>query len=78
MTEQHDRGTSLDKRIAEGVRVEMARQQRSQTALAAELGLVQSSVSRKMSGDRPFTAAELIVVASFLNVEIAELLTVAA
>ena len=45
----------------------------SQGRLAAALGLTQAAVSRKLSGERPWFAAELVDVAAVLHVSVGEL-----
>lgn len=47
----------------------MARRKASQSALAERLGVHQMSVSRRLNGRTPFTAAEILVVAEFLDVD---------
>lgn len=45
----------------------------TQGRLALALGLTQAAVSRKLSGERPWFAAELVDVAAVLNVSVGEL-----
>lgn len=53
--------------IATEVRAEMARQHKTQRELGTAIGLDQGSVSRCLSGERPFRAHELVLVARFLG-----------
>lgn len=64
------------KAVASEVRVEMARQQISQSALAERLGWTQQRVSRRISGATPFDVAELEAVAGALGVPVLRLLPV--
>jgi transcriptional regulator with XRE-family HTH domain len=62
-------GSLADRATAE-IRAELARQQRSQTALAAVLDQTQQSVSRKLRGVRPFSFDEIEVIAAWLEVPV--------
>ena len=57
-------------RIAAEIRAEVARQRATQVQLAQLLDLSQAAVSRRLSGDTPFTLNELAAIAQFLNVPI--------
>jgi transcriptional regulator with XRE-family HTH domain len=65
-------------RVADEVRAALARRRISQSALGVELGLSQSAVARRLTGEVPFDVAELSQIASFLEVPIASLVEVAA
>ena len=56
-------------RVAAAVRAEMARRKATQAQLAEILGVHQMSVSRRLNGRTPFTAAEILQVAEFLGVD---------
>ena len=60
--------------VGENVRAEMARKKTSQAALAAHLGLSQTSVSARLGGRVPFDINELHAIAALLNVPLAALL----
>lgn len=60
--------------IAREVRVEMVRQELSQQALAERLGWDQRRVSRRLTGEVPFGAVELVEVATALGVPVTQLL----
>ena len=45
----------------------------SQTNMAARMGITQAAISRKLSGERPWFADELAVVAGILGVGVGEL-----
>lgn len=61
-------------RVARKIRGVMAERGKTQAHLAAVLGMSQQSVSRRLTGGQPFSVAELIEVAAFLEVEPASLL----
>jgi transcriptional regulator with XRE-family HTH domain len=60
--------------IAAEVRAEMARQQKLQSALGELLGLPQQSISRRLRGEIPFRAEELVRVADWLGVPVSQFL----
>lgn len=64
--------------IASEVRAELARQKKTQYDLAKVLGLPQPAVSLRLTGRRPFKAEELVAVAGFLGVPVAQFMPVAA
>lgn len=52
----------------------MWRRRIKQTEFATNvLGITQSALSRKLRGDRPFTAAELTKIANALDIDLNEL-----
>jgi DNA-binding XRE family transcriptional regulator len=55
------------KRVAGEVRAEMARQGVTQAQLAAAINLSQSTLSRRLNGDRSFTLTDLLAIATFLG-----------
>ncbi|WP_367147245.1 helix-turn-helix domain-containing protein [Microbacterium proteolyticum] len=61
---------SLDAEIGERVHRLIWRQRISQTAFAANLGISQSTMSKKMRGERPWYAPELQTAASVLGVTV--------
>jgi transcriptional regulator with XRE-family HTH domain len=65
-------------RIAAEVRAEMARQNRTQRALALAIGIDQASAGVRLQGKRPFKAEELVAVAAWLGVPIGQFTAVAA
>lgn len=54
----------------------MARRGVKQIDLAAELGLSQTGVSKRLLGKTPFTINEIAIVAAFLNVPLTQLLPI--
>ncbi|PZG11301.1 hypothetical protein C1I95_27405 [Micromonospora craterilacus] len=50
------------------MRAELARQQKSQRDVAAQVGLSQASVQLRLVGERPFRAEELAIIADWLGV----------
>jgi transcriptional regulator with XRE-family HTH domain len=65
---------AADVEIGARVHTVMWRAKVSQVSLAKRLGMTQTAISRKVRGDRPWFASELLEVASALNVPIADLL----
>ncbi len=60
--------------IGERVHQLMWRQRRNQTDVANELGIAQSTLSRKLRGDRPWEINELYALAEILEVGIMDLI----
>lgn len=60
--------------IAAEVRAEMARQNKTQRQLGEAIGLPQASVCKRLSGESPFRAHELVRVAAFLGQPITQLI----
>jgi transcriptional regulator with XRE-family HTH domain len=58
------------------IRAEMARQRRSANALAADLGVSDMYLSRRLSGRVPFDLADLERVATALRVPVDQLLLI--
>jgi transcriptional regulator with XRE-family HTH domain len=67
---------TADQLIGERIHHLMWRQRISQTRLAAMLGMTQSALSKKVHGERPWFASELIAVAKVLNTQVSALLPV--
>lgn len=67
------RNESPNRRIAGNARAELSRAGISQATVAGELGLSQSALSRRLSGNTPFTAAELCGLADLIDVPVAAL-----
>ncbi|WP_420107788.1 helix-turn-helix transcriptional regulator [Kocuria marina] len=64
----------LNEKIAEEVRAWMARRRRSQSDLARHLGVARSAISVRMNGARDFSLAELVEIASWLEITLADLI----
>lgn len=64
---------TTDQAIGERVHREMWRQRTTQTRLAEKLGITQTAVSRKIRGERPWFATEVVAVADALGVSVAAL-----
>lgn len=64
--------------IATEVRAELARQSKTQRDVGEILGLPQSAVQLRLSGQRPFRAEELVVLANSLSVPVERFLQVPA
>jgi transcriptional regulator with XRE-family HTH domain len=67
---------TADQLIGERIHHLMWRKRMTQGQLAARLGLTQTGVSKKVHGERPWFAAELIAVAEALNTQVSALLPV--
>ena len=65
--------TPLRGYLAGEIRAEVARQQQSKSAIAAALGVVPATLSRKLAGDQPLHTEELDCIADILGVEPSEL-----
>jgi transcriptional regulator with XRE-family HTH domain len=66
--------STTDALIGERIHQIMWRQRMTQGQLAARLGLTQTGVSRKIRGERPWFARELLEVAKALNTQVSALL----
>jgi transcriptional regulator with XRE-family HTH domain len=62
-------------RVAATVRAELARHRKTQAGLARALGLARTSMHRRITGEQPFDVAELHVVADYIGIPVADLLT---
>ncbi len=65
---------SATQRVAATIRAELARRRISQSALARELGMAQTAVSRRLTGQVPFDVNELHAIANHLGLPPAALL----
>ncbi len=61
-------------RVAQEVRANMARRGRTQSDIATALGISQTAISRRLSGSVPWDVNELELVATALDVPLADLL----
>lgn len=68
---------SLADRVAEEIRVEMARQRLNQVELAARMHVAQPWISRRLGGKTPITLGDLEQIAEGLGVPVADLLSAA-
>ena len=68
--------TSVD--VASEVRAAMARKRVKQNQLAEALGLHQSAISRRLSGEIEFSITDLVAIAKLLDVPLADLLPIPA
>lgn len=60
--------------VAADVRAAAARQQVKHVDIAAALGMSKVSISRRMRGEVEFTIPELVTIADFIGVPLADLL----
>ena len=65
---------TVTERVAENVRVEVARLKLSQKAIADALGISQSSANRRYLGITPFDVEELYTMAAVLGCHVSALL----
>ena len=63
-------GEAFSRRVAAEVRAELARQRVSQEALCARIGMSQSTLSRRITGEHPFDTSELAEIAEVLGVPV--------
>lgn len=66
--------TNLDNELGVNVNSHMFRRRMTQTQLGRLLGMTQTSLSKKMHGERKWTLQEVYDVAAALGVDVAELL----
>lgn len=62
-----------DTSVAANIRAELARRRVSARTAAAELGLTQSALSRRLRGHVDFSASEVQTIATFLGVAVSSL-----
>ena len=60
--------------IGDEIRAWLGRKRRNQSDLARHLGLARSGVSHRMRGSREFSIGELIEIAAWLGISLADLL----
>jgi transcriptional regulator with XRE-family HTH domain len=65
---------TTDQLIGERIHHLMWRQRMTQARLAKVLGITQTGISKKIHGDRPWFASELLDVAAALNTQVTALL----
>lgn len=63
----------IARQVGANVRAELARHQKTQADLAQRLGISAQTAGWRVSGDKPFTAVEVAIVARWLNVDISAL-----
>ncbi|MEB3022903.1 helix-turn-helix domain-containing protein [[Mycobacterium] crassicus] len=59
--------------VAGNIRAELARQRKTRESLRESLRISRGSMHRRLAGHTSFTTDELVLVAKFLDVPIAEL-----
>jgi len=69
---------STAQRVTAEVRAEMARQRKSQTAIAKALNMSQVAVSRRLRGEVDFTVTDLARLADVLGVPLAQFIPIEA
>lgn len=62
--------TSLNSRIAEEIRAEMARQKLTAVKLAQSAGISRQAISARLNGQRPLTAETMELAANLLKVPV--------
>lgn len=70
----HGNGDHRTELIASEIRAWLGRRNKSQSDLARHLGIARSAVSVRMSGSRDFTVVELMEIAEWLDITLADLL----
>lgn len=66
--------TSTGEQVAAEVRAALARHRKSRSELAEVLGLSLTTVGRRLSGESPFTVAEVGRIAAWLGINPASLM----
>lgn len=66
--------TSPSAIVASNVRAEMGRTRTAQAVIAKKMGRTQQFVSRRLTGQTPFTLEEIAEIAAILDVPVATLL----
>lgn len=61
-------------RLAEEIRAELSRQQKSRTDLAAAMGVSQNTLTSRLTGRYPFLVDEVAACAAFLGMSTSELI----
>jgi transcriptional regulator with XRE-family HTH domain len=56
--------------VADNVRAEMARRNKSQADIAQQLGITRQGISRRLLGRTPFDVDEIAAIARYLNVPV--------
>lgn len=64
---------SLNAQVATAIRVQLAQRNFTQAELAKMAGFTESTFSRRMTGEIPFTTEEIDKLAYILNMSVAEL-----
>lgn len=64
---------SLNSHVAQVIRTELSRQNRSQNELAIQCGFTKSALSRRMTGEIPFDTEDLAAIAGELGISLADL-----
>jgi len=59
--------------VAGTVRAELARQRKPQQELQMKLGISRASMYRRMTGEAYFDSRELVIIADFLGLTVADL-----
>lgn len=67
-------GEEFTRRVAAEVRAELARQKVSQEVLCGRIGMSQSTLSRRITGEYPFDTTELATIADALGVPVSRFL----
>lgn len=65
-------GEAFTERVAAEVRAELARQRVSQETFSQRIGMSQSTLSRRLTGEIPFDTTELARVAEALGVPVSQ------
>ncbi|WP_184242237.1 helix-turn-helix domain-containing protein [Micrococcus cohnii] len=70
----HSNGDPRSAMVASEIRAWLGRRQKSQSDLARHLGIARSAVSVRMNATRDFTLVELMEIADWLDISLADLL----
>lgn len=64
---------NTDQQVGQRVGALMHEQGITQGAMASRMGITQAAISRKLSGERPWFADELVLAAGILGVQVGQL-----
>lgn len=73
-TPQDQRGDAIAHRVSDEVRAWLGRRRRTQSDLARHMGIAKSAVSVRLNGSREFSISELVEIAAWLDISLADLL----
>ena len=73
MSQNNEDHTGRRARIAGEIRAELARQNKTASALSKATGISPATLSRRLRGDKPFFLEELEDIARFLDLPLSEI-----
>ncbi|MER6928255.1 MULTISPECIES: helix-turn-helix domain-containing protein [Kocuria] len=73
-TPQDQRDNPVAHHVSDEVRAWLGRKRRTQSDLARHMGIAKSAVSVRLNGSREFSISELVEIAAWLDISLADLL----